>query len=158
MKPNKIRLRWVQHSLVGLLFAVLAFTLAACQGAASSAASTKSGGTTNGVKVEVVYLNHPPVRPILDQINQVLAGYGDKVLVTRYDFDTPEGGAFAKKNGLTGHLPLAIFIDGSESFDLSGRKVKFESFPQGGGMMGMVPDGAWSINDLDAVLKTKVGK
>jgi hypothetical protein len=157
MDTNRTRQKRIRYSWGITLLTVLALILAACQGNSPAASSTQSGGSTNGVKVEVVYLNHPPVRPIIDEINKVLASYGDIVNVIRYDFDTPEGAAFAKKMGLTGHIPLVIYIGGSETFDISGRKVKFESFPQGEGT-GMVPDGAWSIADLDSVLKTKVGK
>lgn len=157
MDTNRTRQKWIRNLRGTTLLAILFLILTACQGNSPTGSSTQSGGSTNGVKVEVVYLNHPPVRPIIDEINKVLASYGDKVNVSRYDFDTPEGEAFAKKMGITGHTPLAIFIEGSETFDLGGRKVKFESFPQGGGT-GMVPDGAWSMTDLDSVLKAKVEK
>jgi hypothetical protein len=58
---------------------------------------------------------------------------------------------------LTGHNPIAIFVNGSDTFDLNGRKGKFESFPQGEGT-GMVPDGAWTIDDLRSVIDSKVKK
>ena len=107
--------------------------------------------------VDIIYLNHPPVLPILQEIDAVLNPYGDKVKVTRYDFDTTEGAAFAQKVGITGHDPLAIFVNGSQSFDLDGRTVTFNSFPQGGST-GMVPDGAWTVADLDTVLKKILGQ
>lgn len=109
------------------------------------------------VTVDIIYLNHPPVLPVLDEVEAVVQPYGDKVKVTRYDFDTSEGAAFAKKMGITGHDPLAIFVNGSQSFKLDNRTVTFNSFPQGAGT-GMVPDGAWTIDDLDAVLKIVTGK
>ena len=109
------------------------------------------------VTVDIVYLNHPPVLPILDEVAATLKPYGDRVKVTRYDFATPEGAAFAQKMGITGHDPLAIFVNGSQSFDLDGRTVTFNSFPQGGGT-GMVPDGAWTVADLDTVLKSILGQ
>jgi len=103
------------------------------------------------VAVEVVYLNHPPVRPVLAEVDNLLATYGDRVDVARYDFDTPEGEAFAKARKLTEHTPLAIFINGSMEFTVNGRAVKFYSFPQGQGT-GIVPDGAWTVEDLQQVL------
>ncbi len=112
---------------------------------------------TGSATVEVVYLNHPPVLPILQEIDAVLKPYGDKVKLTRYDFDTSAGAAFAQQKGLVGHDPIAIFVNGSQSFKLDGRTVTFNSFPQGGGT-GMVPDGAWSVADLDAVLKKITGQ
>jgi hypothetical protein len=153
-KGQRIHVR----SLLGFAFLIgMVLLLAGCQSSTPSAASAGSGGASGGLQVEVVYLNHPPVRPIVQQIDQVLAGYGDKVFVTKYDFDTPEGAAFAKKKGLSGHIPLAIFIDGSETFDLGGRNVKFESFPQGEGT-GMVADGAWTMTDFQSALDSKITK
>jgi len=103
------------------------------------------------VAVEVVYLNHPPVRPVLAEVDNLLTAYGEQVNVARYDFDTPEGEAFAKARKLTEHTPLAIFINGSMEFRVNGRAVKFYSFPQGQGT-GIVPDGAWTVEDLRQVL------
>ena len=136
-------------SLSILAWAFIALAGAACAGSPSPAAGV--------VTVDILFLNHPPVRDVLTQVDSVLATYGDKVGITRYDFDTPEGAAFAKKKGLTGHVPLAIFLNGSQTFDVNGRKVTFASFPQGAGT-GMVPDGAWAVADLDAVLQSIVKK
>ena len=157
MDTHKIQTILVRNAWVVPFMAVVVLLLTACQSNAPSAGSAGSGGANGGLLVEVVYLNHPPVHPIIQQIDQILSGYGDKVRETKYDFDTPEGEAFAKKKNLTGHIPLAIFIDGSETFNLNGRKVKFESFPQGEGT-GMVPDGAWTMTDLQTILDTKVTK
>jgi ABC-type glycerol-3-phosphate transport system substrate-binding protein len=144
-----MKVRWIV-----LVLSVLS-VLTACGAnplAPAPAAPVASGTAT----VEIVSLNHPPVRPVLDQVDALLKPYGAKVKVTRYDFDTPEGAAFAQKMGLTGHDPLAIFVNGSQSFNLDGRTVTFNSFPQGGGT-GMVPDGAWTVADLEAVLKKVTG-
>ena len=161
MGTHKIQQIRVRYTWVVTFIAVMAMVmlLSACQSGAPSGASASSGsgGATGGLQVEVIYLNHPPVRPIIQQIDQLLAGYSAKVSETKYDFDTPAGAAFAKKKGLVGHNPLVIFIGGSESFDLNGRNIKFESFPQGQGT-GMVPDGAWSMADLKSILDTKVTK
>ncbi len=132
-----------------LLALIAALMLSACSGSPSP--------TSGAVTVEIVFLNHPTIRKVLTQVDSTLAAYGDKVNVTRYDFDTPEGEAFAEKKSLSGHVPLAIFVNGSQTFDLNGRKVTFESFPEGAGT-GVVPDGAWTVADLDAVLKSVVGK
>jgi hypothetical protein len=58
---------------------------------------------------------------------------------------------------LTGHTPLAIFVNGSMQFTLDGRTVKFFSFPAGQGT-GMVPDGGWSMADLQRVLDEATSK
>jgi hypothetical protein len=132
------------------VISVLVFFLVACAGNPSSA--TQAAPTDpDVVAVEIGYLNHTPVTSVLAQVDELLATYGERVSVTRYDFDTPEGGAFAQSKKLTEHTPLAIFVDGSMEFTLQGRPVRFYSFPQGQGT-GVVPDGAWTLEDLQQVL------
>jgi ABC-type glycerol-3-phosphate transport system substrate-binding protein len=148
----------LKRVIVGLL-GLAALVLAAGCGVSATAAgqaATTSGGTPGTVTVDILYLNHPPLRPVLANVDQLLAKYGDKVKVTRYDFDTQEGAAFAKAKNITGHEPLAIFINGSTDAKVDGRQVKFLSFPQGQGT-GMVPDGGWSMQDLDAALAQATG-
>jgi hypothetical protein len=141
-----------------LLLPVLAVFLAACGTTSVATPAPRAVAARPGaVTVEVAYLNHPPLRPVLSEVDKLLANYGDRVSVTRYDFDTPEGEAFAKAKELTGHTPLAIFVNGSMQFTLNGRTVKFYSFPQGQGT-GMVPDGGWTIQDLQQVLDEAAGK
>ena len=153
MRINILR-KW-SFFVVLLVLAGSALGLAACAplpaGKPSVAPASKplAPGT---ISVDIIALNHPPLRPVLAEVEQLLAPYGAKVQVTQYDFDTPEGAAFAKRMGLSGHIPLVIFIDGKDTFTLSGRQVTFESFPQGQGT-GMVADGAWTTADLDTVLK-----
>jgi len=133
-----------------VLWPVLATWLAACgtSAAPTPVAPDVKPGT---VVVEVIYLNHPPVRPVLTAVDTLLANYGERVSVARYDLDTPEGADLAKAKGLTEHTPLAIFINGSMDFTVGGRAVQFYSFPQGQGT-GMVAEGVWTIEDLQDVL------
>jgi len=133
---------------------VLAFSLlmlAACSSTSSQSGSQVAGVPEGAVLVEIAYLNHGPVRPILSDIDVLLADYGGKVVVERYDFGTPEGQTFAEERGLSDHTPIAIFVNGQTEFDLDGRPVEFYSFPQGQGT-GVVPDGAWTLDDLRAIL------
>lgn len=93
---------------------------------------------------------------VLDQVNRILAKYGGRLKVSRYDLDTPAGDTFAKSKRLTGHTPLAIFINGSTDLTLNGHRVRFYSFPQGEGT-GMVAEGAWTLDALDAALAQTTG-
>ena len=128
------------------LFLFLTVVLAAC-----------GGGQANGqrgdprVQVEIISLDHAPIRPAMQEAIDVAAEFGDKVTVQSYKFDTPEGAAFAEAHGLTDHTPIAIFVNGEMEFDLGGRTVIFHSFPQGAGT-GMVAEGVWTMDDLRAVL------
>jgi hypothetical protein len=148
----------LKRVIVGLLGLAALVILVGCGQSASAVGqgAATGGGAPGAATVDILYLNHPPLRPVLADVDKVLAKYGDKVKVTRYDFDTQEGAAFAKAKNITGHEPLAIFINGSTDVTVNGRQVKFLSFPQGQGT-GMVQDGAWSMQDLDAVLAQATG-
>jgi hypothetical protein len=97
--------------------------------------------------VEIAFLNHSPVLMALTNVDALLASYGDKVAVTRYDLETDQGAQFAKSKRLIGHVPIAIFINGSMEIKLKDRAVKFFSFPEGKGTF-MVASGSWTVEDL----------
>ncbi len=107
--------------------------------------------------VEIIYLNHGPVRKVVTDINNLLEGYGEKIQIIHYTFSSPEGKSFAELRKLDGHIPLAVFIDGTMDFTVDNRSVEFISFPQGGGT-GFVADGEWNIDDLKHVLDRMVAK
>jgi hypothetical protein len=114
-----------------------------------SSEKKETDDSSAGVDVDLVYLNHPPVQPVLKDIEKVLAGYKEKVSVTRYDADTSEGKKFADKHSLTGHVAIAVLIDG---------RVSFKGFPTGEAPIKSA-EGDWEIEDLDAALqqRTKSG-
>jgi len=121
---------------------VLSAVLAA---AGCSADQEKADDSSTGVDVDLVYLNHPPVQPVLKDIDQVLADYEGKVSVSRYDADTPEGKEFTDEHDLTGHVAIAVLIDG---------KVSFKGFPTGEAPIKSA-EGDWEIEDLDAALRQR---
>ena len=135
-------------SQMRILAIFMAFAVAACSGRSASSSGPSAAGAPVGTpKVEIAFLNHPPVLMALTDVNALLASYGDKVAVTRYDLETDEGAQFAKSKRLTGHVPIAIFINGSMDIKLKDRSVKFFSFPQGKGTF-MVASGSWTAEDL----------
>src|SRR3972149_2805338 len=140
MKPD------TKSLLSGLRWLATLTILVTVVGCGSGATAGNGQGATVPAKapgvvtVEIAYLNHPPVRPVLSDVDKVMASYGDKVSVSRYDFDTPEGAAFAKSRNLDEHTPIAIFLDGKMEFKLGDRQVKVFSFPPGP-RTGAVPAG-----------------
>jgi hypothetical protein len=136
----------------------MVLALAACS---SGRAASDTGGsdssarddrvTEPAVLVEVISLDHAPIRPAVEEVLSLAEEYGSDVIIRTYSFDSAEGEDFAAEKGITEHLPLAVFINGVSEFTVDGRTVLFESFPQGEGT-GMVADGTWTITDLRAVL------
>jgi ABC-type glycerol-3-phosphate transport system substrate-binding protein len=135
-------------SRIRFLIIFLGLAVVACSGRSeNSSGSSAAGAATGTPKVEIAFLNHSPVLTALTDVDTLLASYGDKVVVTRYDLDTNKGAQFATSRRLTGHVPIAIFINGSMEIKLKDRSVKFFSFPQGKGTF-MVASGSWTVEDL----------
>jgi hypothetical protein len=144
---------------------VVAVAVAACTGgsgttpdavANSSPPPSERVPAEDGVRVEIISLDHAPIRPFTEAALGIAGSYGDEVTVVVYDFDTPEGEAFAEEKGLTEHTPIAILIDGRYEFDVDGRAVAFLNFPQGEGT-GVVAEGTWTLDDLRTLLDRATG-
>jgi hypothetical protein len=148
---------WLQKMATLAILSFSLFMLAACGNNPSQTGAQAVDVPEGAVLVEIAYLNHSPVRTILTEIDALLVDYESKAIVARYDFGTPEGEAFAEERGLTVHTPIAIYVNGQMEFSLGGRTVKFYSFPQGLGT-GVVPDGAWVLDDLQAVLDMTIAE
>lgn len=110
------------------------------------------GVSSKTATVEILYLNHWPVKKVLNDVDKILLDYGKRLNIIRYDYDTPEGKKFVRKRKLHGHVPLAIFINDSMEFKIKNQKVKFYSFPQGKGTP-LAADGGWTMEDLKQVLE-----
>ena len=109
-----------------------------------------SAHALKATKVEVLYMNHGPLMDTLNKIKSVLSGYGDKLSVGWYDFDTKEGEQFMAKKGVKQHVPLVIWIDGNASVKVGEKEIQFTGFPTGAGPAMF--QGKWTIDDLKAAL------
>jgi len=85
------------------------------------------------VRIEVLYMNHGPLRPTLRELDKLLTGYGDRIAVYGYDFNSEEGERFKAEKGIKGHVPLVLWIDGKSTLKLNGTPVTFSGFPTGSG-------------------------
>ena len=108
------------------------------------------------VKIEVLYMNHGPLLPSLEQIKEVFSRYGNKINVSWYDFESKEGEQFMAKKGVTQHVPLVIWIDGKFAISVNGKEVKFVGFPTGSGPAFF--QGKWTMEDLRQALNQITNK
>ncbi|MEL7639686.1 MAG: hypothetical protein AAGU21_08590 [Solidesulfovibrio sp.] len=108
------------------------------------------------VKVEILFMNHGPMQPVIKQIKDVLRQFPDAVQVFWHDVETADGADFMKRMGIKGHIPLMIFVDGSTTQEVGGKSINFTGFPNGAGPFMF--QGAWGMQDLEAVLQSKTGK
>jgi hypothetical protein len=108
------------------------------------------------VKVEVLYMNHGPLLPSIEQIKKVFSQYGNKITVSWYDFETKEGEQFMAKKGVTQHVPLVIWLDGKYSIPVNGKEIRFVGFPTGSGPAFF--QGKWTMDDLRVALNQVTNK
>ena len=108
------------------------------------------------VEVEIVALDHWPIRRALEQTLEMLKKFGDKVTLQQIDADTKSGKARLKASGMKGHIPVVIFVDGEFKHSLEGQEVIFENFPVASDSP-MRLDGKWSAGDVKAVIEEILG-
>ena len=108
------------------------------------------------VSVEILYMNHGPLYSTLKEIDTICAQYKDKIIVSRYDFESPEGQRFMTKKGIRQHIPLIIWIDGKSDFPVKGKEIKFSGFPTGSGPAFF--QGKWTMDDLRNALNQATQK
>ena len=110
----------------------------------------------NPVQIDVLYMNHGPMQPTLRDLRALFPQYGDKIMVSWYDFESDEGERFKTKRGISQHIPLVIWVDGRSELVNNGRTIKFEGFPTGSGPSFF--QGKWKLEDLVIILDRMTGK
>jgi len=96
------------------------------------------------VKIEALgFFSHPPMAPLKNTLQQVVQELGDQVQLVLHDETTPDGEQFMKDNGLSGHLPMVLYINGSVAHKLDDKVIVFRDFEGQG----------WTRQDLEQVIK-----
>lgn len=103
------------------------------------------------VNVEILYMNHGPMQPVLRDLKELLAGYSGKVAVQWFDVDLAAGKSFMEEKKIRGHVPLLILVNGEKQFKTTGREVTLQGFPTGAGPFSSV-EGNWAVADLQSIL------
>lgn len=107
------------------------------------------------VELEIIYLPHRPAMVVVDKVEQIAAGYKD-VVVKKYSFESSDTEKILKKYKITDHMPVAIFINGQDSFTVDGRTLRLRNFPKGDAFVPMFA-GEWDYGDLQAILADLAG-
>jgi len=96
------------------------------------------------VKVEALgFFSHPPMGPTKNAIQDACKEFGDQVQLTLYDETKSDGLKFMQDKGLSGHLPVVLYIDNSVAHKIGDRLVVFRDFEGVG----------WTEQDLKDVLR-----
>jgi hypothetical protein len=106
--------------------------------------------------VDILYMNHGPLQSTLKDIDKICAQYKDKITVSKYDYDSPEGEKFMRKKGITQHVPLMIWIAGKNTVSIKGKEILFSGFPTGSGPAFF--QGKWTMDDLRSALNQATQK
>ncbi|MBC6445950.1 hypothetical protein [Actinokineospora xionganensis] len=139
--------------VVALLFAALILVA----GCGKSDATSQAKPAENGPRVEIIALDHRPMRPIVAEIDALLDPVRDRVAVHRYDAESDDGKKLAEANGLTGHVAILVLINGKPDVTLGERTVRFTGFPRGKAPMKSA-EGDWTMEDLRAALDQELAK
>ncbi|MCX7169053.1 MAG: hypothetical protein NTY41_01870 [Proteobacteria bacterium] len=106
--------------------------------------------------VEILAMQHPPVKMALAPLRNWLAAQGGKLKVTEIDIESPAGEKRLASAGLDGHIPILILIDGQYRHKRKdGSTIEFLNFPV---IEGAPPGvrGKWTTADVQAVLAERV--
>jgi hypothetical protein len=96
------------------------------------------------VKVEALgFFSHPPMWENQDTIQSVCQQFGNQVELVLHDEMSEDGQNFMRKKGLSGHLPMLLYINGSLAHKIDNRVVVFRDFIGQG----------WTGQDLEQVIK-----
>jgi hypothetical protein len=108
------------------------------------------------VSVEILYMNHGPLKATLKEVRALCSGYGKALTVAWYDSESPEGEKFMAQKGVHEHVPLVIWIDGKAAANVNGKEVQFAGFPTGSGPAFF--QGKWTLDHLRRALDQSVSK
>lgn len=100
--------------------------------------------------IDVLFMNHGPLRPTLNNMKDLFATYDDRLTVRWHDFESREGEDFMAKMGVTRHVPLVIWINGKETMEIDGAPCTFSGFPSGAGPAMF--QGKWTLELLTKAL------
>ena len=117
---------------------------------------TQASFAAGQTKVEVLYMNHGPLMDTLAKMKTVFAGYGNKISVSWYDFESDASAQFKAEKGIKEHTPLVIWIDGKSTVKVGAKEVNFYGFPSGSGPAFF--QGKWTMDDLKNALKQATTK
>lgn len=101
-------------------------------------------------KVEVLFMNHGPLRPTIQNMQSVFAEFEGRITVEWHDFESEDGQNFMRAKGLNEHIPLMIWINGKVTHTLEGKAVAFRGFPSGTGPAFF--QGKWNMELLAKTL------
>ena len=101
------------------------------------------------IKVEAVgFFGHPPMKPTLDAIKEACNKFTDKVDLVIYNEETEEGQKFLSEKGLSGHIPMALYVNGQNTVLVDNKNITFRDFV----------NQEWRVKDLEKAIELSLKK
>jgi hypothetical protein len=106
--------------------------------------------------VDIFFLPHRPALAVVSGVEKVAAEFKN-IVIQKYSFEDPGTDKLLKKYNLIGHMPVAIFINGENSFTVNGKKISLRNFPKGDAFVPMY-SGEWDYDNLRVILQEVSGE
>ncbi len=106
--------------------------------------------------VEIFYLSHRPALAVVAKVDKILAQF-PKATIKKYDFEARSTRKLLGQYKLTGHMPIAIFINGKNKFNTNGKTISLRNFPKGDTFVPTFA-GEWDYSDLQNILTRLSGE
>jgi hypothetical protein len=108
--------------------------------------------------VEIIAMAHPPVVAALKPLRDWLARQDGKLRVIELDAESPAGAKRLAAISLTGHVPMAILIDGKPHYRRKdGTTVSFVNFPAAKESPSGIR-GDWLVEDVQAAITERMNE
>jgi len=101
--------------------------------------------------IDIFFLPHRPALKVVSEVEKVIAEFSN-IETKKYSFEDPAAKELLKKYKLNGHMPVAIFINGQNTFLIKGKKISLNNFPKGNAFVPMFA-GEWDYEDLQGILQ-----
>ena len=102
------------------------------------------------ILLEVFYLPHGPAMAVVSEVEKVASEFPNLTL-KKYDFEDTANRPVIVLHKLTAHMPIAIFINGKDTFMIGGKTLTLRNFPKGNAFVPMFA-GEWDYPDLRTLL------
>ncbi len=106
--------------------------------------------------IDIFFLPHRPALEVVNEVEKVMAQFSN-IEIKKYSFEDPAAKSLVKKYKLKGHTPVAIFINGQNTFVVKGGKISLKNFPKGNSFVPMFA-GKWNYEDLQSILQRITGE
>ena len=111
---------------------------------------------TAEIDLEIFYLPHRPAMEVVEKVERIAAEFTG-VTIRKYDFEDPESRKAIDSHNITEHMPIAMFVNGRDEFQIENRTVLLRNFPKGDSFVPMYA-GEWDYDDLRSILTGLAGE